>query len=392
MKMFTRLGRLIASSIAILSLLALSALLLSSKTTRTLAQTRRDDTRTISTWEHSDDGLRMRVEIRGKAEFTEDYADIRDISEGGYVRIEEDRNGQSRRYEVRRDASGQLRRTYYVNGEARPLDQAGKTWLAKIVLNAVRQGGIDADKRVQLILRQHGVSGVLEEIKLISGDYGKRIYFQALIKNANLGATDLQNLLREAARQISSDYEQAQLLIGIAEILPGKEASLPAFFEATGTIKSDYEHKRVLTTLLKKINPTGELLVQIARSAASISSDYEKASVLKEVASVYLDDQALRSVFFQAVRTIKSDYEHRGVLSALLKSKQLNVEVLSLMLDSASGIASDYEKATFLLEASNAYTGDERLRSAFLKTVETIKSEYERGRVLSALLKNKQIS
>ena len=44
-----------------------------------------------------------------------------------------------------------------------------------------------------------------------------------------------------------------------------------------------------------------------------------------------------------------------------------------------------------LLEASRAYTGEGRLREAFLKAVETIKSDYERGRVLSALLKNKQI-
>jgi hypothetical protein len=55
-------------------------------------------------------------------------------------------------------------------------------------------------------------------------------------------------------------------------------------------------------------------------------------------------------------------------------------------------ISSDYEKATFLIAVSNVYTGDSRLKSAFLKAVETIKSDYERGRVLSVLLKNKQIS
>jgi hypothetical protein len=37
-------------------------------------------------------------------------------------------------------------------------------------------------------------------------------------------------------------------------------------------------------------------------------------------------------------------------------------------------------------------TRDSRLKSAFLKALETIKSDYERGRVLSVLLKNKQIS
>jgi hypothetical protein len=356
------------------------------------AQKPKDETRSTTMWEQSDGGLKMRVEIRGKAEFTEDYTDIRDVSEGGYVRIDEDRRGQSRRYEVRRSANGELRRTYYVNGDARPLDQEARNWLAKIVLNAVRQGGIDADKRVQTIMRQRGVSGVLDEIRLISSDYAKGIYFKALIKNGNLNAANLQNVLREAGRQIASDYEQAQLLIGVAAVLMGKETALPAFFEATATIKSDYEHKRVLIALLKDNTPSHELLVQIAKSAARMSSDYEKANVLKSVAAVYLDDRELRTVFFQTVESIESDYEHHGVLSALLKNSKPNEEVLSGMLSSASRMSSDYEKATFLVEASSAYAGDARVKEGFLKAAETIKSDYERGRVLSALMKNKQIS
>ena len=361
------------------------------KTIGTLAQKPKEETRSTTTWEQSDDGLKMRVEIRGKAEFTDDYTDIRDVSEGGFVRIEEDRHGQSRRYEVRRSTNGELRRTYYLNGDAHPLDQEARNWLAKIVLNAVRQSGIDADKRVQTIMRQRGLRGVLDEITLISSDYAKGIYFKALIKNGNLNAAALQNVLREAARQISSDYEQAQLLIGVAAVLTGKDAALPAFFEAIATIKSDYEHKRVLTALLKDNTPSHEMLVQIAKSAARMSSDYEKANVLKSVAAVYLDDRELRTVFFQTVETIESDYEHHGVLSALLKNNKLNEEVLSGMLNSASRMSSDYEKATFLVEASSAYAGDTRLKEGFLKAAETIKSDYERGRVLSALIKNKQI-
>ena len=388
MRIFNKLSR----SKAILFILVFSVgVLLAAKTISSQVQKHQDETQTTMKWEHSDNGERLRMEIRGKADFTEDYTDIRSISEGGYVRIEEDRNGQSRRFELRRDASGQLRRTYYVNGEARALDQDGRTWLGKIVLDAVRQSAIDVDKRVETILRRQGVKGVLAEITLISSDYAQSKYFQSLIKNGNLSTADLQNVLREAARQISSDYEQAQLLIGVAEQLSGKESAAPAFFEAIGTIKSDYEHKRVLTALLKKSNPGRDVLVRIAGSAASISSDYEKANVLKELASVYLEDPALRTVFFQTLDAIDSDYEHHGVLSALLKKTKLTDEVLAGMLESATRISSDYEKASFLMEASNAYTGDARLRTAFLKAVETIKSDYERGRVLSALLKNKQI-
>jgi hypothetical protein len=360
-------------------------------TSNTRAQKQEHQTRSTMRWENTDDHLRMRVEIAGKAEFTDDYTDVRDISEGGHFRVEQDRDGQSRRYEVRRNAGGKLERTFYLNGAVHPLDQNARTWLSKIVLNAVRQSGIDADKRVQSIMRQRGVNGVLEEIALVSGSYAKRIYFQALIKNENLPTAALQNVLREAARQITSDYEQAQLLIGVAPELTGKEGAMPAFFEAVGTIKSDYEHKRVLTALLKNPIPTHDVLIQTAKSAARISSDYEKASVLIAVAGVYLDNRDLSSAFFQTVQTINSDYEHRRVLSALLKNRKPNDDVLSRVLNSASRISSDYEKATLLIEASNIYAGDARLREGFLQAAQTIKSDYERGRVLSTLMKNKQI-
>ena len=356
-----------------------------------IAQKQKDETQSIMTWEHSDDGLKRRLEVRGKAEFNDDYTDIVDVSEGGVVRVEEVVNGQSRRYEVRRDVGGQLTRTFYVNGQARELDATARAWLAQMVLNAVRQGGIDADKRVQRILSRGGVPAVLQEIEQINSDYARRRYYQALVNHGNLNATALANVLAHAAGHIKSDYEQSQFLIAVAPALEGKDAAVPAFFTAVESVKSAYERSRVLKTLLKRAAPGKELLIKIANSTQGISSDYEKAGVLKAVADVYLDDPALSGVFFQTVGTIKSDYEHRQVLSALLKTKKLSEAALTQLLDSASAISSDYEKATLLLEASRAYTGDARLREAFLKAVETIKSDYERGRVLSALLKNKQI-
>src|SRR5215813_11636163 len=110
-----------------------------------VAQKKQDESRTVMTWEHSDDGLKRRLEVRGTVEFNDDYTDVKDVSEGGVVRIEEVRDGQSRRYEVRRDVGGQLTRAFYLNGQQREMDANARTWLAQMVLNAVRQGGIDAE-------------------------------------------------------------------------------------------------------------------------------------------------------------------------------------------------------------------------------------------------------
>jgi len=333
------------------------ALLIASPQPSLHAQKSRDETQNKTTWIQQDGEQKRLLEIRGKAEFTDDYTDIQSVSEGGWVIVEERTDRQWFRYEVRRDPAGQITRAFYVNGAARPLDDSAKSWLSKFVLEAVRQGGIDAEKRVQRILEQRGVAGVLAEINLISSDYAQRRYYEALIKQSNLPATALRDVLRQAARDISSDYEQAQLLIGAAPMLTGRDVALQPYFDAVATIKSDYERSRVLKTIMKQDTPNSALLVLVA----------------------------------SATQTISSDYERRGVLSALVKTKNQSEEVLRLLLDSAAAMSSDYEKATLLMEVSNVYTGDTRLKSLFLKAVETIKSDYERGRVLSALLKNKQI-
>lgn len=334
------------------------ALLLSSPVPGFQAQKSRDESISVTRWEHSDTdiGLKRRLEIRGKAEFNDDYTDIKDVSEGGWVIIEEHRDRESFRYEVRRDPAGQLTRAFFMNGTARPLDESAKQWLAKFVLDAVRQGAIDAEKRVRTLLSQRGVDGVLKEIEQINGDYARRIYYQHLLKQGNLDSAALRNALRQMARDISSDYEQAQLLTTVAPMLTGKDGVIQPFFDAVATIKSDYERGRVIKSIVKD-TPSSALLVLAASASKSISSDYER----------------------------------RGVLTALVRTKNQSEEVLRLLLDSATEMSSDYEKATFLVEVSNVYTGDTRLKSAFLKAVESIKSDYERGRVLSVLLKNKQI-
>ena len=275
------------------------------------------------TFEHNDGHLKRRLEIRGDVEFNEEYTDIKDISAGGFVRIEEVLDGQSRRYEVRGYRDKKLIRMFYLNREMREIDDAARAWVAQLVLDAVRQGALDADKRVQMIVSRRGVTGVLEEIELIINDYARGRYYEKLIKYGNLNPAALEQTVAHAAKYIRSDYEQSKFLIRVAPTLSGKDTAVPTFF--------------------------------------------------------------------QAVNSIDSDYEHRRVLSALLKTKKLSEVALTQLLNSASALSSDYEKATLLLEASSTYTGEARLRSAFLRAVETIKSDYERGRVLSALLKNKQI-
>lgn len=272
-------------------------------------------------WSHKDNGVLMEIRVEGNVDFTDDYTDIRSISEDGLFQARDERGGVARKLRVVRGADGEPQRSYFVNGRKRELDAEGRAWLAKFLIEAVRGSGLDAKARVTRILQERGARAVLEEISLIKGDYAKRIYFETLLKEGALSGDNLESALRQAAREISSDYELAVFLIESKDKYLGTDKMIPVFFEATRKIGSDYEHHRVLSAVVQK-QPGKRVLSLMLESAASISSDYEKASFLIEAAPLYMAEASLRSAFLQTVNSISSDYERGRVLSFVAKKTQ----------------------------------------------------------------------
>jgi hypothetical protein len=338
-------------------------------------------------WIHKDDSESLEVNIRGKVEFTDDYTDIKGISsDNGRIRVADERGGMSRKFEASITPDG-LKRSYWVNGESRPFDNEARSWLAKVLNDTVRQGGYDARPRVQRILRERGPSGVLQEISQLKGDYVKRIYFDELISSGKLDDAMVRQALRQAADQIKSDYEKAQLLIKMSDNYLNNDSQRAIYLEGVNTISSDYEKGRALSALLKKGELSKENLFFLLKSVASISSDYESAQMLIKVAEQFSFDDSARAAYLEAVGNISSDYEKGRVLSAFLKKADNHKEALMFALKSASTISSDYEKAQLLIKVAAASSGDETVRTALIDTAKTIRSEYERGRVLNAVFK-----
>lgn len=288
------------------------------------ARAQQSQERSAWTWNNSDDGLKMEVKVEGKVEFTDDYSDVQQVSDDGALRVREERPGLAKRYVVTRGADGQLRRSFTVNGEARALDTEAREWLRGMLLTATRQGGLDARNRVRRILKRSGTKGLIEEISLIKGDYARRIYFEELLKVEGLDTAALTDAMRGASRQISSNYERAQLLLQVADIYLNKSELLPVYFEAAARISSDYEHRRVLSAALKKNKLGQEALLKMLKSSSVIKSDYEKATFLIEAAQLFTGETRLRQAFLEVTKTISSDHERGRVLSTLAKENILN--------------------------------------------------------------------
>lgn len=330
-----------------------------------------------------DGGRELRIRIKGKPEFTDDYGDIKSLPAGGSLHVEETRGSVTRKLEIETDASGNPRRSYFVQGKAHDFDSEARQWLSVLLLEMVRQSGFDAERRVARIFAQGGAVAVLDEVSRINGDYAKRVYLRELMTNHQIDSASAQRVVQIAAREMSSDYEKRQVLARVAEKHLDDQKVLSQFIAAIATINSDYERGQTLAAVLKRGSLTADQLKSVLQSVAGISSDYEKAQALIRIANAYPAEAAAQPAFFDAVNGINSDYEHSRVLLALLRGKP-GGDALKLALKSTANISSDYEKARVLLQVAALSRDDEEIRRALVEASKSINSDYERGRVLSA--------
>jgi hypothetical protein len=353
----------------------------------TLAAQITDSTRDRSTWTwiNQDGDQKIEVKVEHKVEFNDDYSDVANIPGDGALKIYDSRGSHRFRLWITRGAAGELTRDYSVDGQARTLDAAGREWLRGVLLQAARQGGLDARNRVQRILKRSGPRGLAEEISHLKGDYVRRIYFEEFLQAPGVSNVELKSAIRNASQTIESDYERAQMLLQIGRVFLAENDLIPEYFAALDKMSSDYERRRTLSGLLKREQLNKEALAAMAQSGRGLKSDYEKAVFLIQATERFSQDGSLRPVWFSAINTIESDYEHHRVLTAIIKVPNLSAETLVDVMTSAARLESDYEKASFLIEAINRYQSDARLRAALVNVAKTISSEYERGRVQKRL-------
>ena len=330
----------------------------------------------------SENGREFNVRIKGKPEFTDDYSDLKSLSAGGSVTIEEKTGSVTRKLEITPAADGKLQRSYWVNGAAHELDVEGKQWVNNIILDAVRQSAYDAERRVNQLFERGGAAAVLEEVTKIKGDYAKSVYLRQLLKDRQLDAATARRIVHMAAHDISSAYEKHQVLVAVAGKYLDDKETLTEFAAAIGTINSDYDRGQALAALVKDRKLTSEQLKIVAPAVAKISSDHDKAEALLGLLKSGGTDAIAQPAFFEAVNGIKSAYDRARVLSAVLAAKPNN-ETIKLVVTSATEISADYEKSQVLIAAAKA-TNDEEIRKMLVEAARGIRSDYERGTVLAA--------
>ena len=348
------------------------------------------------TFSWSNNGERIEVRYDGEVEFTDDDTDVKRLSPGGSLRIKE--GGMfaglfaAHTVEFTADGSGNLTRRFWEGMSERPFEPEGRQWLTKYLPRFIRQTGFGAKARVARILKTKGPAGVLAEISLIEGSWGKKTYFSELLKTASLDASTVRQVLAQAGREIESDFELASLLIDSADKLLVDEGARQAYFEAARSIQSDFEMARVYKAALKRGAVSSPILAAILDASRDIESDFEEASLLVQIARLQALDNTSRAPFFSALGTVASDFEHHRVLKALGERTDLTPETTTAMLVSGATVTSDFEAASFLLQLVSQQPIEGTLRAPFFRAVDSIGSGFERGRVLQAVARRPDAS
>jgi beta-lactamase regulating signal transducer with metallopeptidase domain len=337
---------------------------------------------------YSNDGEKLSINYEGAIEFTDDDADVKSLSPGGFLKIKEGGLLSSKTVEFRADASGKIERRFWVGSSERPFEPEGRQWLAQKLPRFIRQSGLGAEARAARILRQKGPDGVLAEIGLIEGSWAKRIYFTELLKSDKLDPQVVERALTQASREIDSDFELASLLIGTADHLLVTDATRKAYFDASRSIDSDFEMRRVYSSALKRGTMSSDAMASLLEASTAIDSDFEAASLLVDVAKLQALDGRTRPPFFKLLNSISSDFERRRALTSMLNQGDVSVETRNAALESAMAIDSDFEKATLLLTFIKPNGIEEAVRPQFFRVADTIDSSFERGRVLQAVVKS----
>ena len=330
----------------------------------------------------SNDREKLEVQYRGEVEFSDDDADVTRLEPGGYLRL---RDGD-RAVELHADESGTITRRFRVSGSERPFEPEGRAWLARVLPRFIRQTGIGAPARAARIYKARGAQGLLAEITLIEGSFGKRIYFTELLKMPALDPRTVETALAQAGREIDSDFELASLLIA-SERLAANEPTRKAWFQAARTIGSDFEMRRVLSAALERGEMPAPLLAILLDTATAIESDFELASLLVDVAKAHPLDAAGEKNFFRALDSVGSDFERKRVLSELVRRGGLGARTIEAALTSAMAIQSDFEAASLLVEVAKAQPVEGSLRAPFFRAAASVGSSFERGRVLQTVAK-----
>lgn len=329
---------------------------------------------------------RMEIRARGAVEFNEAGDWVTSVGAGGHLTIEERDGGSERRLEFR-PGNGGFQVRYFVGGRDRALDASGREWARRLVLHAVRESGLGAERRVARIRARSGVNGVLAEISHLRSDTGRRMYYLALLNSGAMGTGEFARVMEDVGRRMGSDVETRLVLMEAVD-QASDATRIAAVLRAAQGIDSDVETRLVLTRVTERHRFSDSASRDaFFRTVGGLGSDVERRIVLTGAADERLADGPSREAFFRAVHEFDSDVERRIVLTQVLRNVSEATAISAIQ--SAGEMNSDVEKRIVLTQVPSSRLRTARVAATYRRVAVAMRSDVERRMVMRRLDDNR---
>jgi F0F1-type ATP synthase delta subunit len=360
-------------------------------------------------------GCKIDLQSEGRITFTDDFTDIAGLDDRGFFRLRVEDNGTRRQLDIE-SRGGRMTRTWRVDGRELPYDEAARRWFASFLIDLDRRSAIGVDVRLPHLLRQGGVSAVLDETGRMSSDHARGLYYKRLNETARLSSADVTRILQQAAQMTESDHYAHEVirtmaphgigdagqrtavtgLIGtmdsdhyIAEsvealVATGRPSAgeMDFLVRVLGRMKSDHYKTQVLTKVLNGATLTPEQQAQLARTAADIDSDHYATEFLRTVLRARGAGAAVRQSALESALKIQSDHYRTEMLSVLLENGDVSEAELLRVVELAKPMSDHYEADT-LRKTLRHRSANERVRQAAADSAAQMSRHY-RDEVLRA--------
>jgi beta-lactamase regulating signal transducer with metallopeptidase domain len=288
-------------------------------------------------------GINVKMKMKGRIQFKEDYTGIVRMDDSSGFAIEEKRGRRKTTLRAEPGGGGQPVCHFQVGRDSRPFDSEGGAWLARTIEFVMLVSGFDADERVRHAYEQGCLRGVLALIDQVDSDVSKSMYYAEFFALDNLPDAEIAEALGRIRRDIESDYLRASILISYVDRHLGRENTREAFLACLSSIESDYERRQALQSGLDGENRTPGELAMLLAAVDDLRSDYEAAQFLTAFDPDLLADQGTSRAYFATFDGLDSDYEKANVLVALARRAGSDEKLREICREAAQRLDSSWE-------------------------------------------------
>ncbi len=224
----------------------------------------------------------VKVRLNGEFEVSETFDGVRRLTPGTALIIEEKREKQYRKLEIRDfEKEDQPVYRYSYQFEEKPYDAAAQAWFAEIMIEIIREAGVLSRQRAAKIHAADARHGLLTEIDKINRERSKRFYYERLLEQRDIETETLDAILKRIPQEFEAD---ANFRIVLSEMLSRHELKgelLREWIQVTPEVNNDVTRANLLTDVVNKISPDDlETMAVYRKAAESIRSETERTRAL----------------------------------------------------------------------------------------------------------------